>query len=98
MTRHADTEFKMALYDVGEQCLPGPHSGTCALYTEGNFPLVGNLTCTPSAVRKEAVKHGKHVWLYPGGYNMVGFLTGQVRARAGKVTSEFTTQQTVKVL
>lgn len=44
--------------------------GTCALYTEGNFPLVGNLTCTPSSVRKEAVKHGKHVWLYPGGYNM----------------------------
>ena len=44
--------------------------GTCALYTEGNFPLVGNLSCTPSSVRKEAVKHGKHVWLYPGGYNM----------------------------
>lgn len=44
--------------------------GTCALYTEGNFPLLGNLSCTPSSVRKEAVKHGKHVWLYPGGYNM----------------------------
>ena len=50
--------------------------GTCALYTEGNFPLVGNLTCTPSSVRKEAVKHGKHVWLYPGGYNMGPHDTG----------------------
>ena len=44
--------------------------GACALYTEGNYPIVGNLTCTPGAVRKEAVRHGKRVWLYPGGYNM----------------------------
>ena len=43
---------------------------TCALYTEGNYPVLGNLQCTDGAVRKEAVKHGKHVWLYPGGYNM----------------------------
>jgi hypothetical protein len=40
------------------------------LYTEGNYPLVGDLTCTPGATRKEAVRHGAHVWLYPGGYNM----------------------------
>ena len=32
--------------------------GACALYTEGNYPIVGNLTCTPGAVRKEAVRHG----------------------------------------
>ena len=44
--------------------------GACALYTEGNYPLVGDLTCTPGATRKEAVRHGAHVWLYPGGYNM----------------------------
>ena len=44
--------------------------GTCALYTEGNYPLVGSLRCTPGAVRKEAVAHGSRVWLYPGGYNM----------------------------
>ena len=44
--------------------------GACALYTEGNYPLVGDLTCTPGATRKEAVRHGSHVWLYPGGYNM----------------------------
>ena len=50
--------------------LPGTNFGTCALYTEGNYPVLGNLQCTDGAVRKEAVKHGKHVWLYPGGYNM----------------------------
>tara|TARA_B110000977_G_scaffold201880_1_gene299697 strand:+ start:2598 stop:3212 length:615 start_codon:yes stop_codon:yes gene_type:complete len=44
--------------------------GACALYTEGNYPLVGSLTCTPGSTRKEAVRHGSHVWLYPGGYNM----------------------------
>ena len=49
---------------------PGTNFGTCALYTEGNYPVLGNLQCTDGAVRKEAVKHGKHVWLYPGGYNM----------------------------
>lgn len=48
----------------------GDGFGTCALYTEGNYPIVGNLTCTSGAVRKEAVRHGKRVWLYPGGYNM----------------------------
>ena len=48
----------------------GTNFGTCALYTEGNYPVVGGLGCTDGAVRKEAVKHGKHVWLYPGGYNM----------------------------
>ena len=32
--------------------------------------MLGDLQCTEGAVRKEAVKHGKHVWLYPGGYNM----------------------------
>jgi hypothetical protein len=48
----------------------GSNFGTCALYTEGNYPVVGGLGCTDGAVRKEAVKHGKHVWLYPGGYNM----------------------------
>ena len=31
---------------------------------------MGDLTCTPGATRKEAVRHGAHVWLYPGGYNM----------------------------
>ena len=50
--------------------LPGTNFGTCALYTEGNYPVLGDLQCTEGAVRKEAVKHGKHVWLYPGGYNM----------------------------
>ena len=44
--------------------------GACALYTEGNYPLVGTLQCTPGATRKEAVRHGAYVWLYPGGYNM----------------------------
>ena len=48
----------------------GDGFGTCALYTEGNYPLVGSLRCTPGAVRKEAVAHGSRVWLYPGGYNM----------------------------